>query len=124
MGKIPKVNETLCIKLFSQLLNEKPIKGKGVFDFLRGDKGTRLPVDAFFPKHNLAVEYMGEQHYLDNKMMNQKPGRKEQRKKYDLLRETLIPQHGFKLIQIKYDEPLTLEHIKRKIQEASISKAN
>ncbi len=115
MGRIPKIQENKCIGIFEKILGEKAIRNKGVFDFLIGDKSTRLPVDAFFPVNKIVVEYMGEQHFKDIEMMNQRPGRKDQRKRYDNLRRALIPQHGFKLILVKYNEPLTEEYLRTKL---------
>lgn len=86
------------------------------FDFLRGDSGTSLPVDAYYPSLNLAVEYHEKQHtevvkFFDRRMTVSGVGRGEQRKKYDQLRRDLLPRNGIILIEFGYNE---FEHDSRK----------
>lgn len=115
-AKIFRNNEQKAIELVTSILKAKEVqKNKGAFDWLRGDKGTKLRVDAYFPKQDLVLEYHGAQHFLPNKLMDRRPGRAEQRRKYTELRKKLIPLHGLKLLEIRYDEPLTAEHIKQKL---------
>jgi hypothetical protein len=76
---------------------------------LRGDAGTKLPVDAYFPKHALVLEYREQQHLADRadsyKLWDRKPtvsgmSRREQRAKYDQLRERQVPAHGLSLVVV------------------------
>jgi hypothetical protein len=83
------------------------------FDFLRGDpsragtRGRRLPVDAFYPEINLAIEYRERQHsesipFFDKpgRLTCSGCGRGEQRARYDARRRDALPQHGITLIEI------------------------
>lgn len=79
------------------------------FDFLKGDKGTRLPVDAYYPLLNLVVEYHESQHtkstpFFDKKQTVSGVSRGEQRRIYDQLRRELLPKHGIKLVVISYTD--------------------
>lgn len=79
------------------------------FDFLRGDSGTKLPVDIYYPALELVIEYREKQHteevaFFDKRITNSGISRGEQRKKYDELRRTEIPKNGFELIEFDYSE--------------------
>ena len=49
-------DEKYILELCDEILGEKGIR-QHTFPFLRGDAGTKLPVDAFYKEHNLVVEY-------------------------------------------------------------------
>jgi hypothetical protein len=84
------------------------------FDWLVGDtspktgKAAQLPVDAYWERLKLVVEFREHQHYEAVTHFD-KPDRPtvsgvhrgEQRRIYDLRREELIPAHGLRLIIIK-----------------------
>lgn|GEM_PF-4436634 len=108
--------------LVASILHTKEVyRNKGVFDWLRGDTGMRLRVDAYFTEHKLVVEYHGKQHFKPSNFMDRRPGRAEQRRRYTVLRRKLIPRHGLKLLEIRYDEPLTKEYITKKLKEMGLT---
>ncbi|MFC9982819.1 hypothetical protein [Gordonia sp. NPDC127522] len=85
------------------------------FDWLRGDpspvrpRGTRLPVDGYWPDDGLVVEFQEEQHsapspFFDRRHTVSGMGRGEQRRRYDERKRTLIPQHGLRLVVIEKSE--------------------
>lgn len=125
MGRIPGRAEEKCIKLFERVLGGRA-RRRHKFDFLRGDptpkrpQGARLPVDAYFPGYSLVLEYLGEQHFEDNPLMNRRAGRREQRQRYLQRRLEVLPQHDIKVICVRYDEPMTEEYVRRKSEEAGI----
>lgn len=116
-ASIKKKGEKKAIRIVASIFHTKNIKEQYGFDWLRGDKGTKLPVDAYFPDKKLVLEYHGRQHFEVSKFMDKKPGRAEQRRKYTLKRQELIPKHGLKLLEIRYDEALTLDHIKERLNK-------
>lgn len=117
-ARIFRKSEKKAIELVSAILSAREVhENKGVFDWLRGDKDRKLRVDAYFPNEKLVLEYNGVQHDKPNKLMDRRPGRAEQRKRYTELRRRLIPQHGLKLLEINYDESLTHEHIRERLME-------
>ena len=77
------------------------------FDFLRGDTGVRLPIDAYYPKLKLAIEYLEKQHteevrFFDKRQTASGMCRGDQRKLYDQRRKDLLPAHGITLVEISY----------------------
>ncbi|WP_304063623.1 hypothetical protein [Pedobacter glucosidilyticus] len=86
------------------------------FDFLRGDSGVKLPVDAYYPDLKLVIEYRERQHteevkFFDKRITSSGVSRGEQRKQYDEKRRIVIPKNGLQLIEINYSD---LEHTKSK----------
>lgn len=108
-------DQTYVIHLVAEVLGESPLE-EPRFSWLRGDAGTTLPVDAYFPEHDLVVEYRERQHLTERpdsfKFWDSKPTasgipRSEQRARYDELREREIPDHGLRLLIINADDLLT-----------------
>jgi len=86
------------------------------FDFLRGDSGSKLPVDAYCQEINLVVEFKEKQHtekvgFFDKRMTVSGIGRGEQRARYDQLRREILPKNGIDLIEFDYSE---FEHTRSK----------
>ena len=106
-------DEAYIIDLCDELLGERALR-QHRFDWLRGDPGVsghsmRLPVDAYYPRHGLVVEYRERQHYeatpfFDRRQTVSGVGRGEQRRRYDRLREREIPTHGLRLEIIRSDD--------------------
>lgn len=108
-------DESYVIDLCDEVLKQKAIR-QHRFYFLRGDAGTRLPVDAYYPKLNLVIEFRERQHTEEVKFFDRKQtvsgiGRGEQRKLYDQRRRDILPKHGIKLIELGYDD---FEHTRAK----------
>jgi hypothetical protein len=103
-------DENYVLNLCDEILNQKGLR-QHRFDFLRGDSGTKLPVDIYYPSLNLVIEYRETQHTNSVKHFD-KPDvmtvsgvhRGEQRKIYDQRRRDLLPKHGIKLIEIGYSD--------------------
>lgn len=84
------------------------------FDGLLGDpsktgRRAKLPVEGYFPSHNLIVEYRERQHFehvpiMDRRMTISGIPRGEQRHLYDRRREQWTIEHGYKLLIISYRE--------------------
>ncbi|HLX52708.1 MAG TPA: hypothetical protein VKR58_02150 [Aquella sp.] len=86
------------------------------FDFLVGDKNAKgnavkLPVDAYYEKLKLVIEYRELQHTESVRFFD-KPDRLtvsgihrgEQREKYDERRRITIPKNGLTLVEISYSD--------------------
>lgn len=85
---------------------------QAAFDWLRGDpsparpRGSKLPVDGYWPDLGLVVEFHEEQHSRPSPLFDRRRtvsgvGRGEQRRIYDERKRTLIPQHGLRLVMIE-----------------------
>jgi hypothetical protein len=108
-------DESYIIDLCDEVLKRKAIR-QHRFDFLRGDAGTRLPVDAWYPDLNLVIEFREKQHteavkFFDKRETASGINRGEQRKKYDQLRRDVLPAHGIRLLELGYDD---FEHARNK----------
>ncbi|MFF0205826.1 hypothetical protein [Streptomyces sp. NPDC005017] len=112
MGTRDESDEAYVVDLCNRVLGE-PALTQHKFDWLLGDPGVggrraKLPVDAYWPGHQLVLEYRELQH--DQPMPHfDKPGRLtvsgvhrgEQRARYDARRDTEIPAHGLRLVVIR-----------------------
>ena len=108
-------DESYVIDLCDEVLRQKALR-QFRFDFLRGDSGTKLPVDAYYPSLNLVIEFKEKQHteevkFFDKKQTVSGVGRGEQRKIYDQRRREVLPQHGIQLIELDYSD---FEHTRGK----------
>ena len=109
-------DETYVIDLCDRVLKQTA-KRQYTFSFLRGDpgkrcpRGRRLPVDAYYERSNLVVEYHELQHSKSVKFFD-KPDkltcsgcfRGEQRRRYDQLRRRVLHENGVHLIEVDYTE--------------------
>ena len=105
---IKQSDECYIIDLCDEVLKQSALK-QHRFDFLRGDSGSKLPVDAYYPSLNLVIEFREKQHteevkFFDKRQTVSGVGRGEQRKLYDQRRREVLPQHGIKLIEFDYSD--------------------
>ena len=108
-------DETYIIDLCDTVLEQKAERQKR-FDFLLGDfhkdgvSRTKLPVDAFYQRYHLVIEFKEAQYSASTEIFD-KPdvktvsgvNRGEQRLIYDQRRASLLPENGIKLIEISFD---------------------
>lgn len=107
-GKRSTSDESYVIDLCDKVLELKASRLHR-FDFLLGDSGAKLPVDAYYTELNLVVEYRERQHteavaFFDRRQTISGMGRGEQRKLYDQRRREILPLNGITLIEIDYFE--------------------
>lgn len=103
-----KEDEKYIINICDSILNKKADR-QHRFDFLVGDSGLKLPVDAYYADLNLVIEFHEKQHaepvpLFDRKMTVSGVSRGIQRKTYDRRRRKLLPKHGIKLIEFSVTE--------------------
>ena len=106
-------DEAYVLDLCDEILAERGLR-QHRFSWLLGDPGSTgrrasLPVDAYYPQHNLVVEYHERQHYervgfFDKESVLTVSGvhRGEQRPLYDARRKSEIPKHGLGYIVIRW----------------------
>ena len=82
-------------------------------------KGVLLEYDVFIPLRNLLIEYNGRQHYEFTKIFHKNKDRFEQQKRRDRRKARLAKVNGYKLVVIKYTEPLFEDYIINKIERCS-----
>jgi len=108
-------NEEKLGKLIKEIYPNEYIKHNKSFC-----KNSNLSLDWNLPKLRIGFEYDGEQHYekeLYNKLYGD--GFEEQIKR-DKKKDKLCHKRNITLIRIKYDEPLTISHIKKKIKNMGL----
>ncbi len=101
-------DEDYIIDLCDRVLRQAAIR-QHRFDFLRGDTGQRLPVDAYYPDLKLVIEYHERQHFESVPLWDKKPTasgitRGEQRPKYAQLRRDILPRYGIDLVELSYTD--------------------
>ena len=101
-------DEAYVLDLCDEIIGQKASR-QHKFDFLKGDSGRKLPVDAYYEELKLTIEYRERQHsepvsHFDkpDKMTVSGVHRGEQRKIYDQRRRELLSQNGIRLIEINY----------------------
>lgn len=104
-------DEKYILDLLSTILNAKYI-WQHKFDRLLGDKdkngvARKLPVDAYFPKYNLIIEYLEQQHFRPIKIMDKRMTvsgitRDKQRKKYHNRRKKFASMNGIDYLELSY----------------------
>ena len=110
-------DEYYVIGLCNEVLKRKASKHH-CFEFLLGDTGRKLPVDAYYEDLNLVIEYYESQHmestpFFDNKITVSGVSRREQRCLYDERRRVELPKHGIKIMILHYSDFGTTKRLKR-----------
>lgn len=105
-GSRSNSDEHYVIDLCDEILGQTASR-QHRFDFLRGDSGKTLPVDAYYSFLKLVIEYHESQHtestpFFDKKQTVSGVSRGEQRQKYDQLRQEVLPKHGINVVVIPY----------------------
>ena len=108
-------DESYVIDLCDEVLNTKAYR-QHHFEFLKGDSGKKLPVDAFYPSMNLVIEFKEKQHteevnFFDKRQTVSGVNRGQQRFIYDQRRRDVLPENGIMLIEFDYSE---FEHTSKK----------
>lgn len=101
-------DEAYILDLCDSILGTRSLR-QFSFPFLVGDAGTKLLVDAYYPRLKLVVEYREKQHTEEVKLFDRKwtrsgMTRDKQRARYDQLRWEVLPTHGITSIEIDYSE--------------------
>ena len=111
-AKDRRLDEAYALALCDEIIGTPSIR-EARFDWLLGDPGKngtrrRLPVDAYWPRLGLIIEFWEYQHdsptpFFDKPDLLTVSGvpRNVQRAIYDQRRQELIPQHGLKLLIIR-----------------------
>jgi diadenosine tetraphosphate (Ap4A) HIT family hydrolase len=105
-------DEVYILDLVAEILAEPDYRWQHRFPTLLGDPGRdgkrrRLPVDGYFPRHRLIVEYWEKQHSAPVQIMDQGDtisgvSRGHQRRLYDQRRAAWAQAHGLRLLILDY----------------------
>lgn len=116
IAKRQNSDEYYLIGLCNELLGEKA-SHQHTFSFLLGDfhkdkkTRTRLPIDAYYPKLNVAIEFFEREDLIPTddldkaeEMTVSRVSRKEQRKKYTERKREVLLEKEIGLVEMDYDE--------------------
>ena len=100
-------DEDYVIDLCDSVLQLKA-KRHHKFDFLIGDPGkngrcAKLSVDAYYEDLKLVIEYHEKQHTEAVAFFDKRPGRREQRRRYDQRRRDVLAQQRICLVELGYE---------------------
>jgi len=98
-----KADENYVIDLCDAILRDQACR-QYRFDFLVGDSGKGLPVDAYYRGLDLVIEFHERQHSEPVKLFDRRQtvsgvSRGEQRRIYDQRRRDMLPMHGIALVE-------------------------
>lgn len=101
-------DEVYVLNLCDAVLHS-PSERQHRFAFLVGDTGRKLPVDAYYPRLALVIEYHERQHseavpFFDRRLTVSGVPRGLQRAIYDQRRRDVLPQHGIQLVEFNVEE--------------------
>jgi len=94
------LSERICRQYFEQIFNEKFPTRKP--RWLKNSRGSRMELDGFCKKLDLAFEYNGEQHYKLKEHFHKSESDLSQRMQDDALKMELCSKHDVKLIEVPY----------------------
>lgn len=109
-----------CISLFNKILGFPNFKREKRFNWLRSPiTNYHLRIDVFYPEYKLCVEFDGEAHFRPVRFLPDQDPEKEFEKVrlHDSIKNELIPKHGLKLLRFRFDEPLTIEHVRERLSQ-------
>lgn len=103
------------ISKYETYLNEKAEKEK-TFSWLKNPRTNQnLRIDAYFPKHNIALEYNGPQHYQIDARYTKSQDELDYRQYLDKLKITILAKHGIPTIVVHFKDKVTEDYIKESI---------
>lgn len=119
-GRRTNSDEYYIIDLCDKILKQKASR-QHKFDFLKGDTGRKLLVDAYYEKLKLVVEYYEYQHdssvpFFDKKMTKSSVSRDVQRRIYDQRRLDVLPKHGIDIVILRYIDFGLTKKLKRDVE--------
>lgn len=109
------------VSIISDILEEKPIKEWTCKELMNPEKNNHLYVDAYYPKHNLVIEYDGKQHYEYVPFLHKSYEKFERTQLLDKHKEKILNKLGINLIRIRYDDPKTYEFLKVKVTKSLLN---
>ena len=102
-------NQKRMIQIVQQLFPDKKIE-KNNRTILEG-----LEIDCYIPELKIGFEYNGQQHYEHVECFHKTIEEFKAQQERDIEKNKRAIEKGIKLITIKYDEPLTEEHLKERL---------
>lgn len=105
-----------ALDVIEQVLNEKAVRDRR-YNWMKSPKGYSLEIDGYYPQHNLAVEFQGQHHYKKSFLGY---GDLQYQQQCDQIKREAIAAKGIIFLEVKYDEPLTEEHLSTRLEELGV----
>ena len=109
--------ETIMVKLIEQLYGRPNVVTSFHPEWALSSKGVLLEYDIHIVGTNILIEYNGRQHYEYVKFFHKKICNFKKQINRDILKQKLAIVHGYRLIIIKHDEPITKQYIRKRISD-------
>lgn len=106
--------ERHAVAIVAEILGETP-HTQHSFPWLRARTGRMMHVDAYFPRHNLAVEYDGKQHRQFIRWYHRTADAFARLQQRDADKDQLLAAHGITLLRVRDDEPRTEAHLRQRL---------
>ena len=109
-------SEELCLKLTKKLYKNYTVLYQYRPFFLRSSFGGQMSYDIYIQERKVAIEYQGKQHFEPVDFFGGTDSfvKTQQR---DKEKKELSEKHGIKLVYINFDEPITIDLIKSRVEE-------
>ena len=107
--------ETNLVKIVERIYGKKNVVTAFHPIWAKSDKGVLLEFDIYVPKYRLLIEYNGRQHYEFVRFFHKTLTRFRKQKRRDRQKACLARANGYRLVVIKYDEPITKQYIRGRI---------
>ena len=107
--------EQLVLRILSSLLGEQPTRQLSFPWLTNPSTSQRMRLDAYFPNHNLAVEYDGKMHRKFIKFFHSTEQEFLDLQQRDRIKEQLVREHGMLFMRIVDTELRTAEHFKQRL---------
>ena len=104
------VSETMLYQVVQDIFRDQAVIRQARFDWLR-----RQSLDIYVPHLRLGIEYQGLQHYQPVEYFGGQESL-EQLQERDKRKHELCGQHGVALLYFRFDEELTRETVRRRIE--------
>ena len=109
-GRSASISALWTIKKFEEYFQEKAELEKR-FDWLINSKtGRKLPLDGYFPKRGIAIEYNGPQHYCIDGVFTKTQEELKYRQWLDTEKERLCNEHLIYVVKVHYLTTVTIAY--------------
>jgi hypothetical protein len=109
------VNQTYLSHCVEELFGEIEVLREASPSWLNGQR-----LDIYIPSLHLAIEYQGEQHYFPLEHWGGEQGLSD-RKEMDTRKRAACLKAGITLLEWRYDEPISLEILKQRLNDIGVN---
>ncbi len=120
-GPYNSKREWKVMMLFNKILPNLIAIDNGFYSWLKSPHGSPMQLDRYYPELKLAIEVDGRQHVQYSTYFHSSIDAFEHQKRCDKIKNKVCNERGIKLIRIRYDMPLNLESLLRRLRRVGIT---